>query len=159
MITRVFALPYTRMKQLVTTQAELLDTHYFVSCLGSTNNEGQAQILPPDSDRWVTLRFDDINSRGLAAMTPEEAARYTIFSDQQADRIIDLVEASQRDTEQEHIFLVNCAAGVCRSGAVVSFIQEIIRLDWEQFRRDNPNVAPNDIVLKTLRARWIARNP
>jgi len=68
-------------------------------------------------DGWhsvLKLEFDDID-------TPEEP--YILFSDSQANRIIDFVEEVRASHEVEGI-LVHCQAGISRSAAVAKWIAE-----------------------------------
>jgi predicted protein tyrosine phosphatase len=156
MIGRVYALSYARMKELLRTRAELLESEVFISALNSQGNEPQAQLLPADGDRWVTLRFDDINTQGVQQLTEAEAGRLVVFGPAQADRIIDLVLACQ-ELPGTQTLIVNCGAGACRSGAIATFVRDVLGLPYDQFRRDNPQITPNDLVLRTLVQRWMAR--
>jgi predicted protein tyrosine phosphatase len=45
---------------------------------------------------------------------------------------------------------IHCDAGVSRSGAVAKFMQEYLHLDYEEFRRENPQIVPNIAILKAL---------
>jgi predicted protein tyrosine phosphatase len=157
MIERVFALSYARMKELLHLQPELLESEYFISVLNSEDNKPQAQLLPPDSSRLLTLRFDDVDNRLAAEVAGVADSQFVIFGVEHADRIIDLVLAAQA-SDASVVLLVNCGAGMCRSGAIARFVRDVLRLDYEQFRRDNPQITPNDLVLRALINRWMERN-
>jgi predicted protein tyrosine phosphatase len=157
MIRRVFARSYSNMRDLLRASPELLETELFISILNSPGNEPQVQLLPADCPRWVTLRFDDIDTRGVAAMSEEMAAQRVVFNENHADRIIDLVLMADQ-LEGVQTLHINCAAGACRSGAVASFVRDALRLPYDQFRRDNPQITPNELVERLLRNRWVVRN-
>ena len=47
-------------------------------------------------------------------------------------------------------FLVNCMAGISRSGAVGTFVQRVAGIPAEQFLTQNTGLRPNPYVLKLL---------
>lgn len=49
-------------------------------------------------------------------------------------------------------FIVHCSAGISRSGAVGTFINDYFGLDYSTFRKTNPQVQPNPFVLRTLKS-------
>lgn len=79
----------------------------------------------------LRLEFDDID-------TPEEP--YILFSDTQANQVIDFVQAVRDSYEVEGI-LVHCQAGISRSAAVAKWIAERYKLPFnEQYMLYNKHV-------------------
>ncbi len=70
-------------------------------------------------------------------------------------RVCDFVLRAHRDApERRDLLLVNCHAGVSRSGAIADFARSVTGVDYDSFRRLNPQVVPNAFVRSTLMAAW-----
>ena len=59
-----------------------------------------------------------------------------------------------QQSANELVLLVNCQAGISRSGAVVSFVRDVIELDSLRFQLDNGHIAPNFHVRRLLFNWW-----
>lgn len=160
MLCSAKALSAEGMKDLLRRQPELLARHSFISVLPPEMREDKNGIKwPDDSDRWLSLFFEDIRPEHLIIlpMLEEQMGRQVKrFSESEADRIIDFLLNCNSRTDSEVLY-VNCVAGISRSGAIVSFACETFNLDRKQFRRDNPQILPNNLVLYLLRERWLLR--
>jgi predicted protein tyrosine phosphatase len=99
-----------------------------------------------DHSNVLTLEFHDIEE--ATDKKVPEWRRYTAFSNEMARELYQFIK---RNKDKKTCF-VHCAAGVSRSGAVGSFIQSVTGSDWEQFKRDNPQIRPNNRVLRMLNA-------
>ena len=82
----------------------------------------------------LVLHFDDV-----------ETANPTAFSIEQARQIVRFVQENG-----DLPFLIHCTAGISRSGAVGLAIAEQCGC-VEVFLRDNPDIMPNQLVLRELR--------
>lgn len=80
----------------------------------------------------------------------EPVPERVLFNKKQAQEVIDFVNILQKKEEQETL-VVHCMAGISRSGAIGTFINDILGLDLSTFLRNNPHTRPNSYVLKTLR--------
>ena len=95
---------------------------------------------PPFSRRYLkhpnllVLFFDDVETEGP-----------TSFSSDMARHIVRFVQESD-----ERPLLIHCTAGISRSGAVGLAIAEQCGC-VEVFRRENPDIMPNQLVLRELR--------
>jgi len=98
--------------------------------------------LFPESDSVLTLRFDDLSPYSKYTHLPECRA----MSLEQAYKIITFVD-KHKDVD---VMRVHCSMGICRSGAVARFISEVLDIDQQVFRDDNPMIQPNDWVLNLL---------
>lgn len=56
--------------------------------------------------------------------------------------------------DTEHSVYVHCAAGICRSGAVASFIAEFTDMNISKFLANNPMIQPNLWVENLLFYVW-----
>ena len=82
----------------------------------------------------LVLFFDDVETEGP-----------TSFSSDMARHIVRFVQESD-----ERPLLIHCTAGISRSGAVGLAIAEQCGC-VEVFRRENPDIMPNHLVLRKLR--------
>ena len=76
--------------------------------------------------------------------------RYVLFNEEDADRVIDFLT----DCVETDNIIVHCFAGISRSGAIGTFAREMFNLDYERFKRMNPNILPNWYILKILTERY-----
>lgn len=95
-------------------------------------------------DRWAAvlrLQFHDI---------PKAWQNYVLFSEEQADQIIDFIE---EHTDTCKAIYVHCAQGVSRSAAVARFVAERcgLQFDYWKGRLFNPHVY--DVLRKRYRER------
>lgn len=70
-------------------------------------------------------------------------------SDTELQEIVDFVEKHK----DKKAFIIHCAAGISRSGAVATYIKErfIDEVDKEEFLRTNRQINPNLYILNRLR--------
>lgn len=126
---------------------ELFQTHRVISI-----NSTRPQEEPPFSRKYwdlpnvLILKFDDVDS-------PEIDKGYTFFDTAQADAITSFVE-----TSDPRPIICHCTAGISRSGAVGSALNEYYNNrsgatneeDHLAFSRINPHINANYHVLKLL---------
>ena len=95
---------------------------------------------PPFSRRFLrhpnllVLFFDDVETEGATAFTIEMARQIVSFVQKTGD----------------HPLLIHCTAGISRSGAVGLAVAEQCGCE-EEFRRENSDTQPNQLVLRKLR--------
>jgi len=106
-------------------------------------------IFERDTDRIITLRFHDLDPQW--PVDPERDARpsYVFINEEDAKRIVNHVVKFHEHPEPWE-FLVNCMAGISRSGAVGTFVQRMAGIPAEQFVTQNTGLRPNPYVLKLL---------
>lgn len=150
MIKRVMALSYSAMKELIGEHPEMLQTHGFISIIDA---EG-IKIFEQDTPRVVTVVFDDVRPDTLHKVMGDR--QITLFDEAHADKIIEFVVALNANPDAETLY-VNCGAGIARSGAVVTFVQQLYELDQATFAADNQRIVPNTWVLGTLQDCWKKR--
>lgn len=153
MIARIFAKSREQMSALVHNHPELIDSHCFISIVGGSGQH----LFAADTERVMTLEFDDVKLAEVAASTQEERSRFVIFNTSHADKVIDFLLANHQRPGKECL-LLHCMLGVFRSGAVASFACDLLGLDRVRFAKDNPRIVPNDLVAQTLQTRWRERS-
>ena len=117
-------------------------------------DEGPPPLVTTSEDR-LALVFDDVEPPAAG----EPHARYVYFDDAMAGRVVDFVRrAHTDDPARPDLLLVNCHAGVSRSGAVAEAARVITGVAWESFRRQNAQVVPNAWVRARVLAAWASRD-
>ena len=114
-------------------------------CFISINDSMGTDEIPyfkEEHSNVLTLFFDDVDND---IVTEHGTAR--VISDEQAKQIFDFVTQNKECRS----FIVHCTAGISRSGAVGEFINDMLGLDFNQFKLDNPYTHPNGIVLSKLK--------
>lgn len=118
----------------------------FISIIGSGQDE--KSYFEQDHPNVLRLRFDDITSEEKIKMVKEGHHKGVLFCKEDADKVIDFVE---RNKDKSECF-VHCAAGISRSGAIGTFINDVCQYEtFEQFARSNSQIAPNFYILANLR--------
>jgi len=113
-------------------------------------------IFEEDTDRIITLRFHDLDPQWPVDPERDPRPSYVFMSAEQARQIVDHV-LKFHEHPAPWAFLVNCMAGVSRSGAVATFVQRVAGIPAEQFLTQNTGLHPNGYVLKLLAREWTRR--
>jgi protein-tyrosine phosphatase len=96
----------------------------------------------------LTVQFDDVEEDGLGL-----AGKCVRITESQADEIVKFILANDRDDVPKRL-VVHCSAGICRSGAVAAFAQEIcLSSDIDFFLEHNYHIMPNGFVHKMVSRR------
>lgn len=103
----------------------------------------------PDRFNVLKLEFDDVTERDT-----EDGLLH--FNVELAKKIHEFIKNIPADDKKE--FIVHCAAGVSRSGAVGYMMNEwfnkflkMNRIDNEAFTMNNPHIMPNPEVVRILK--------
>ncbi|MFO0609876.1 MAG: hypothetical protein U0324_42350 [Polyangiales bacterium] len=114
---------------------------------------GPAPLVSDAGDR-LALAFDDVEPGPDDVASP----RVRPFTRAMAERTVDFVARAHRDDPaRRDALLVQCHAGVSRSGAVADFARTLAGVPYDDFRRENPQVVPNVWVRRLLFEAWEAR--
>ena len=106
----------------------------------------QNPIFDRDEYRVITLRFDDIED---TIVGDGKYKGLILFSDFHAKKIFDFLAGVKHLTKIDTL-LINCGAGISRSGAVARFARKYFGLNRDQFNKDNPHIFPNKLVMRKL---------
>jgi predicted protein tyrosine phosphatase len=116
----------------------------FISILDSSGMKSHFSV---EHDNVLILKFDDLTDEEFER-TNLHGKGYILFGEEHAKKIIKFLE---RNKEKEYC-LVHCAAGVSRSGAVGTFINDFFsRTDYFTFMKENSSIKPNAYILSTLK--------
>jgi len=105
----------------------------------------------------LRLCFDDVDTELTVKLLgnikdSREYIPVIPMNEGQGKRIVEFVEANQ----DANVFIVHCAAGFSRSGAVAKFIDEAINEDSTVFNQNNKCIKPNQRILSILRMIYLA---
>lgn len=92
----------------------------------------------------LNMVFDDIESK-------DSNSDNILFDDDMVDIILSFLE--NNDTVSKCV--VHCLAGISRSGAVGTFLINYFGWDYSIFKKLNPDIKPNGLVMRKLnRTLW-----
>jgi len=95
------------------------------------------------------LFFDDVEKDlEVPIIGTKEVLVAKAFTSVQAKELLEFIE-SHKDKES---CIVHCAAGISRSGAVGTFVNDFYGGDWFEFKKQNPYIHPNGLVLRLLKS-------
>lgn len=125
---------------------------YFISINDSNEMESW---FKSNHKNVLRLYFDDITEdvthkqtvmiKGIPVTLDE---RYIAMSEEQGKEIVKFTETI--DINEVSAVIVHCAAGISRSGAVGTFLQEYFNLDKNEFNKMTPYIHPNPHILRIL---------
>lgn len=95
----------------------------------------------------LVLFFDDVEKdMDIPHVGTDEIYHIKAISSKQAEQIIDFIELNK----DKSTCIVHCAAGISRSGAVGTFVNDYFNGDYLEFKKRNPYIHPNITVLDKL---------
>lgn len=117
----------------------------FISIL---NSELPFSYFTQDYSNVLRLVFDDVTLEENEKRIKTGRRELKLFTPEQAEVILDFI---QRNSHVE-TFYVHCLAGVSRSGAVGTFINDVYgEENFYDFCQSNPIIKPNYFILALLR--------
>lgn len=117
-------------------------------------DDGPVPLVEPSEDR-LPLVFDDIEPRADAEGHAARDARFVYFDEALATRVCEFVRRAHGDDDASRdLLLVNCHAGVSRSGAIADFARAVTGVDYDTFARANAQIVPNAFVRRALFDAW-----
>jgi len=143
MITKVMAVNRKTMEHLKEEGVINSERHVVISII----DPDMEPIFSEDTDNIITQKFHDINIATLFKLQSKN--QFKAFDHKQATQIVDFLIKHQA-SEKDLFLIVNCSAGICRSGAIVTFAHFMCETDDIQFTQDNPTILPNEWVLNKL---------
>lgn len=143
MILRAFVVPKQLLEEFVAQFPTLLDRHFVISIC----DPGEARPLPGAHVNLLNVTFCDIAPDDIPA------AQRQRFPSMSAQDALDVVSTLKRwhASDLRGNLIVQCHAGISRSGAVGMFATELLELDCELFRKEHPWVEPQPYMLNLLR--------
>ena len=115
----------------------------------SVTDAAIAPIFPTETGNIITLRFDDIDMDDPDGAKMLATGRYKPMSKQEAKKIVGFIRRAHGDPGNS-LLLVNCMAGISRSGAIVTHAKDVCGISDDKFHAMNPRIIPNDYMLRLL---------
>ena len=91
----------------------------------------------------LSLTFDDLTDKDLSVLKEYPGSRLMDLED--AKKIVDFVARNK-----ERDFVIHCSAGISRSGAIGTYIQQNYGTDYDLLIQKNPAISPNYYILSLL---------
>ena len=122
-----------------------------VALISILNYDDVEKVIEDIPGKSITLFFDDI---GHFDKIPDDLLniydKLILFNRDHAKKIIEFQKSLSDKIEY---IIIHCTAGVSRSGAIATFLQDIYHEndeDNEWFSKNNRHIIPNKHVLKVL---------
>lgn len=122
----------------------------FISINETILSKNYKPYFNSDHSNVRTYYFDDVEESEVLKYTHKGNHVMTAINAISYEQAKDIVQFVERNKDAK-ICMVHCAAGVSRSGAVGTFINDIYGIPYEDFRVDNPHILPNARVIAELR--------
>jgi predicted protein tyrosine phosphatase len=117
----------------------------------SINNTEDTKEIPYfndcNSDNVLVLYFDDVEEDiEIPIIGENKIQKVKAFTIEQARILFNFIV---KNTEKKS-FIIHCTAGISRSGAVGTFINDYFQQSYHKFLEKNPYILPNGHVLRLL---------
>lgn len=122
----------------------------FISILDSGDSDPEAaSFFPEDRSNVKTLFFDDVEKdMQIPEIGTGRIRHIKAFTEHQAEELLAFI----KQNANKSLFIIHCTAGISRSGAVGQFICDYFSCNPVEFRQANPNILPNNLVSRLLKA-------
>ena len=107
--------------------------------------ESKEPYFKEDHENVLNLNFDDVEHDGEPSPTNWNKGTRA-FTEEQANKLFQFIK-KHRDKKT---CIVHCMAGISRSAGCGTFINGYCGGDWEEFKRNNPQICPNARVERLL---------
>ena len=108
----------------------------------------ERKSLQPKLKYWLQLEFEDIDPVFDGEYYLKHKNQFELFTKNHAKIIVDFVDKVKGKVD---LLIVNCEAGISRSGAVGEWLCDYLGLDYAEFRNQNRLIMPNSYVLTKLK--------
>lgn len=99
----------------------------------------------------LSLHFADITKKEY--LTHYDQLRRNgcdvLFTEEHAKQIIEFIDRINKREEDEYL-VVHCDAGISRSGAIGTFINDYLGLDFKEFKDMNRGIRPNEYIMDIM---------
>ena len=104
----------------------------------------QRRVWPDQIDEILALHFEDSE---FDINGPDEPGKFKQYQAREIREFVKRIHSS----EKTYTLIVHCVAGVCRSGAVGEVVSDFVGIKYDDFKRENPQILPNNSVRVRLR--------
>lgn len=120
----------------------------FIEVMGEQELIYMPMYFKKDHPNVLRLYFDDIDEPlDVKYFDGRDGGHLEPMTEEQGKQIVDFVKAN----EHRGSFLVHCAAGISRSGAIAKWITEYFGGDEAYYKQMNLYTVPNQRILNILR--------
>lgn len=137
------------MERAGVTNDNVEDFHdsFFISI--NDTNGSKSKSYFKDHDNVKVLHFDDVDEDVIVEYLDNVKPRFLAkaFSEEQAKDLFEFI-LKHRDKK---VCYVHCTAGVSRSGAVGTFINDFMEQDYFELMKKHPHIQPNSAVMIKLK--------
>lgn len=155
-INTTIAVPYDVMRDYlrgnptnrIASMAQNFDKVWIISITNpqmAARNDNVSPLISDGKDR-IALQFHDVDS-------PDCDWKTIPFDSEMAEKIVAFIKKAHSNGTND-MLVVNCHAGISRSGAVSYFARHVFGIDYSTWKRQNPQVIPNSLVLELLAQAW-----
>lgn len=130
---------------------EEIQDDFFISIL-DTSGIFSKKFFKEDHHNALTLMFDDVVEDGKPSPTVQYNTK--AFSDEQAEILYNFIMKNKH----KKMCIVHCAAGISRSGAIGTFINDLFGENYHIFKRRNPRAIPNPLIMNKLKNLYLESN-
>lgn len=105
-----------------------------------------------DRPNLKVIFFDDVSEDIYTPdlKNPGELVQVKAMTEAQAQELYSFIKSNK----EKECIIIHCTAGVSRSGAVATFINDFVSGDWNTFKQQNSSIQPNTHVYKLLEKVW-----
>lgn len=108
-------------------------------------------VFTKDHPNVLRLMFDDIDEPlKVEYFDSRMAEQMYPMNEEQGRQIVEFV----RRNEHQKKFIVHCAAGISRSGAVAEWIMDYFGGSYDEFKKANPYTVPNKRIVSILKRQY-----
>jgi predicted protein tyrosine phosphatase len=153
---QIFALPKIAFDQMLIDHKvteENVEQQEKLAFISINNHERDKEpYFKKDHPNVKVMWFDDVDQdyEVPSVGTPGKIIHVKAFTLEQAKELYAFIKANKH----RHTIFVHCTAGVARSGAVATFINDFVSGNWETFKRHNASIQPNAHVYRLLHDIW-----
>lgn len=112
----------------------------------ASGEEDEPPHFQKSHENVLVQRFDDVDKDYYKDLDGKKLSAKAFTEDQAREMAAFILKNAHRKS-----CIVHCAAGISRSGAVGTFINDFVKGDWFVFKKTNPHIHPNVHVLSQLR--------
>jgi predicted protein tyrosine phosphatase len=113
----------------------------------STSTDNLLPLVQDSEDR-IALQFHDVEA-DYQDYDPEAIP----FDRLMAAKVVAFLQRANRQDSND-LLVINCHMGISRSGAISFFARSVFGIDYSTWKRMNPQVIPNGLVLELLHHAW-----
>lgn len=147
--SRALFIEYLTRKGITNENVETQDKVFFISI--NNQDDKQPPYFSGNKTNVMNLTFADLEEdKELPIIGEERTELFKAMTREQAAELYAFIKANK----DKEAVMIHCTAGVARSGAVGVFINDFIGGDYNELKRNNPNIQPNSHVYRLLHDQW-----